>query len=40
MPAFEIDPGLLADLKHQQAEISRLEASLQNAQPEVLKKIK
>jgi len=35
MPAFEIDPGLLADLKHQQAEISRLEASLQKAQQEI-----
>ncbi len=35
MPAFEIDPGLLADMKHQHAEISRLEASLQKTHEEI-----
>ena len=35
MPAFEIDPGLLADLKHQHGEISRLEASLQKTHGEI-----
>ncbi len=35
MPTFEIDPGLLADLKHQQAEIARLEASQQKTHNEI-----